>query len=96
MLHPTPAGSGAVPLATLCATVPPADAAVPEDEAADPVGDGHSDADFARRCVATPRKPGHTPLPVPRDGEPPVEPDQKEGPGDGQEGDEDDPAGIPR
>lgn len=52
--HPTPdadAPQEARPCALLCADAPPpAHApAPPEDESADPVGDGHSDAEWAQR-----------------------------------------------
>lgn len=52
--NPTPCADepqGARPCALLCAQAPPSPppAAPPEDESADPVGDGHSDADWARR-----------------------------------------------
>lgn len=42
----------------------------PEDESADPVGDGHSDAEFASRVVIQPGRPNPEP-----DGPPPVMPD---------------------
>lgn len=37
------------PCALLCADAPAHPAAPPEDESADPVGDGHSDAEWAER-----------------------------------------------
>jgi hypothetical protein len=49
-----------------------------EDESADPVGDGHADADLARQLA--PRgatHPGRDPV-VPDEREPPVEPDRQE------------------
>lgn len=49
---PTPyahAPPDARPCALLCADAPAPPAAPPEDESADPVGDGHSDAEWAER-----------------------------------------------
>lgn len=59
------------------------DAEGTEDESADPVGDGHADADLARR-LATRRPLSSRPLVTPRPGRPNPEPDP---PGDQDGGD---------
>ncbi|HEY6133912.1 MAG TPA: hypothetical protein VIW70_08045 [Rubrivivax sp.] len=62
----------------------------PEDESADPVGDGHADDDLARQIAPSQGSthPGRVPVP-PDQREPPVEPDrQEELPGDDNPGDE--------
>jgi len=76
-------------------TLGPADR---EDESADPVGDGHADADLARQ-LAPPRgatHPGRDPV-VPDEREPPVEPDrQEELPDDGSNNEEHPRSGQPQ